>query len=118
MHWRLQFVMRVFANNVYSCKCLDVIYFLETTMTQSTQKQTKLTITEKPALARKRVQKRRATLKAMGLRPIEIWIPDTRKKGFAEECRRQSLLIKNNKKNEEAILTWLASASEDLLKGW
>ena len=35
----------------------------------------------------------RAQLRARGLRLIEIWVPDTRAPGFAEEARRQSLLI-------------------------
>lgn len=39
-----------------------------------------------------RVRKRREHLKAAGLRPLQIWVPDTRRPGFAEECRRQSLL--------------------------
>lgn len=37
-----------------------------------------------------RVQKRRDALRAAGLRPVQIWVPDTRRPGFAEECRRQS----------------------------
>ncbi|WP_429598651.1 antitoxin MazE family protein [Sphingomonas zeicaulis] len=37
-----------------------------------------------------RVQKRRDALRAAGLRPIQIWVPDTRRPGFAEECRRQA----------------------------
>jgi hypothetical protein len=41
----------------------------------------------------KRVQKRREALRATGLRPLQIWIPDTRKPGFAEECHRQSLVV-------------------------
>jgi hypothetical protein len=32
-------------------------------------------------------------MRASGLRAIEIWVPDTRAPGFAEEARRQSLLI-------------------------
>ena len=40
-----------------------------------------------------RVSKRRAALRASGLRPIQIWVPDTRRPGFAEECRRQSRLV-------------------------
>lgn len=40
-----------------------------------------------------RVRKRRAALRAAGLRPIQIWVPDTRRPGFAEECRRQSLVV-------------------------
>jgi hypothetical protein len=27
------------------------------------------------------------------LRPVQIWVPDTRRPGFAEECRRQSLAV-------------------------
>ena len=37
-----------------------------------------------------RVQKRRDVMRAAGLRPIQIWVPDTRRPSFAEECRRQS----------------------------
>ena len=36
-----------------------------------------------------RVHKRRAALREAGLRPVQIWVPDTRKPGFSEECRRQ-----------------------------
>ncbi|MGI9129777.1 MAG: antitoxin MazE family protein [Roseomonas sp.] len=35
----------------------------------------------------------RAQMRASGLRVIEIWVPDTHAPGFAEEARRQSLLI-------------------------
>lgn len=38
-----------------------------------------------------RVQRRRDAMRAAGLRPVQIWVPDTRLPGFAEECRRQSL---------------------------
>ena len=40
-----------------------------------------------------RVQKRRDALRAAGLRPIQIWVPDTRLPGFAEECRRQARVV-------------------------
>ena len=40
-----------------------------------------------------RVQKRRAALRRAGLRPVQIWVPDTRRPDFAEECRRQSQLV-------------------------
>lgn len=39
-----------------------------------------------------RVQKHRAALRMAGLRPVQIWVPDTRRPDFAEECRRQSRL--------------------------
>ncbi len=40
-----------------------------------------------------RVQKRRDAMRASGLRPLQIWVPDTRRAGFAEECRRQSKAV-------------------------
>ncbi|MGF1614403.1 MAG: antitoxin MazE family protein [Gammaproteobacteria bacterium] len=39
-----------------------------------------------------RVQKHRNALRKAGLRPVQIWVPDTRRPDFAEECRRQSRL--------------------------
>jgi hypothetical protein len=46
-----------------------------------------------PTPIRQRVQKRRETLRAVGLRPLQIWVPDTRRPGFLEECRRQAGLV-------------------------
>ena len=40
-----------------------------------------------------RVQRRRDKLKAAGLRPVQIWVPNTRAPGFAQECARQSRVI-------------------------
>ena len=37
-----------------------------------------------------RVQKYRKKLRREGMRPIQIWVSDTRRAGFAEECKRQS----------------------------
>ncbi len=48
------------------------------------------------ALSRsERVERRRAKLRAAGLRPIQIWVPDTRAPGFADQCRRQSRVIRD-----------------------
>jgi hypothetical protein len=43
-----------------------------------------------------RVDRRRSKMRAAGLRPIQIWVPDTRAPGFAEECRRQSRVIRES----------------------
>lgn len=40
-----------------------------------------------------RVQKRREALRAAGLRPVQIWVPDTRRPGFTAECARQAALV-------------------------
>ena len=44
------------------------------------------------ATSAQRVAKRSAALRAQGLRPIQIWVPDTRAPGFAEECARQAAI--------------------------
>ena len=43
------------------------------------------------SLEEMRAERRR--LRAQGLRPIVIWVPDTRSPGFAAEAARQSRLI-------------------------
>ena len=40
-----------------------------------------------------KVRRHRARLREQGLRPLQIWVPDTRTPGFAEEARRQSLAV-------------------------
>ena len=62
-----------------------------------------------------RVQKHRAGLRAAGLRPVQIWVPDTRRSGFAEECRRQSLLLRGDAL-EADTLAWLETAADT--DGW
>lgn len=62
-----------------------------------------------------RVKKYRDNLRASGLRPVQIWVPDTRKKGFADECRRQSMLLVNDVQETE-ILEWLDEVSDT--SGW
>ena len=40
-----------------------------------------------------RVRERRDKLRAAGLRPVQIWLPDTTAPGFADEAARQSRLL-------------------------
>ena len=65
-----------------------------------------------------RVQKYRETLRQAGLRPVQLWVPDTRGPDFAQECARQSLLINKAEqaKAEEANF-WLDHVAEDI-PGW
>jgi hypothetical protein len=43
--------------------------------------------------SREKVRTHRAKLRAQGLRPIQIWVPDTSAPKFAFEARRQCLLV-------------------------
>jgi hypothetical protein len=43
--------------------------------------------------SRRRVREHRARLREQGLRPVQIWVPDDRAPGFAEEAHRQSRAV-------------------------
>lgn len=47
----------------------------------------------KPVTSRQKVQAHRERLRAQGLRPIQIWVPDTRSARFAAQASRQSRLV-------------------------
>ena len=51
----------------------------------------------------KRVAAHRAELRRRGLRPIQIWVPDTRAPGFAEEAMRQSRLVDSDDEFDEIM---------------
>jgi len=45
------------------------------------------------AATRRKVREHRLRLRAQGMRPIQIWVPDVHSPEFAAEARRQSLLV-------------------------
>ncbi|MGI4857060.1 MAG: antitoxin MazE family protein [Janthinobacterium lividum] len=50
-----------------------------------------------------RVRAHHQSLRDAGLRPIQIWVPDTRKAGFNEECIRQSQAIRDGHGEAEML---------------
>jgi Protein of unknown function (DUF3018) len=58
-----------------------------------------------------RVGRRRAALRKAGLRPIQIWVTDTSAPGFAEECRRQSRMLRDDP-HEQEIMDFLEAAAD------
>ncbi len=61
-----------------------------------------------------RVRKRRAALRLAGLRPVQIRVPDTRRPGFAEECRHQSLLVAAADRADADLAAFMDSAPADI----
>ncbi len=59
----------------------------------------------------KRVATHRAELRRRGLRPIQIWVPDTRAPGFADEARRQSRLVDADRAEFDEIMDFIESNS-------
>jgi Protein of unknown function (DUF3018) len=66
----------------------------------------------KAAAVRKSVQRYRERMRHAGLRLVQLWVADTRARGFAEECRRQSRAAARNKRAENEAMTWI-EANED-----
>ena len=48
---------------------------------------------EEKSPVRERVRSHRERLRAQGLRPIQIWVPDVRSPSFAREAHRQSAAV-------------------------
>ena len=62
-----------------------------------------------------RVQRHRQRLRQSGLRPIQLWVPDVRQPGFADECRRQSALLHGDPAERDTN-EWLQAVADD--DGW
>lgn len=59
-----------------------------------------------------RVRKHREALRLAGLRPVQLWVPDTRRPTFAEECRAQSAKLANDRQESE-LLAWMESVADE-----
>ena len=64
-----------------------------------------------------RVQKHRNALRKAGLRLVQIWVPDTRRPNFTEECRRQSRLAAQADLADTDLLHFMDAALADV-DGW
>ena len=61
--------------------------------------------------SKSRVNAFRARLRKAGLRPLQIWVPDSRRPGFAEECRRQSRSLRGDSQETE-VVQWLDQVAD------
>jgi hypothetical protein len=62
-----------------------------------------------------RVKKHREQLRAAGLRPVQLWLPDTSLAGFRLRCERESASLKDDP-NEADLQDWIAEVTE--AEGW
>jgi hypothetical protein len=69
----------------------------------------------KRLVARESAARYRVRMRAQGLRPIQLWVPDTRSPKFAAECRRQSELLARSPADETDALV---DAALSEIKGW
>ncbi len=62
------------------------------------------------ASSRLRTTRHRDSLRRKGLRPVQLWVPDTRAPGFAEDVRRQCEVI-NAAERESGTMDWIERVS-------
>lgn len=65
--------------------------------------------------AQEKMKRYRAKLRAAGLRPVQLWVPDVRSKALAREARRQSILA--SRAEETEFSDALDSAASET-EGW
>ena len=69
----------------------------------------------RPASSREKVRAHRERLRALGLRPIQIWVPDVRSPAFAAEARRQSMAvaISEGERSDQEFIDSISVSSEE-----
>ncbi len=60
----------------------------------------------------KRMETYRQRMRAAGLRPVQIWVPDTRSPDFIETCRRQARAVAASDPAGDEIMRFVASVYE------
>lgn len=69
----------------------------------------------RPRPSRDKVREHRERLRAQGLRPIQIWVPDVRSASFRAEAHRQSVAVaasgaaRDDQEFVDAISEWPGS---------
>ena len=68
--------------------------------------------TQSPVSPPKRMATYRQRMRAAGLRPVQIWVPDTRIPDFAETCRRQARAVAAHDPAGDEIMRLVAAVYE------
>ena len=63
-----------------------------------------------------RVRKRRSALRAAGLRPLQLWAPDSRAPGFAAVCRDQAARAAASDAADADLASFLDDALDDIAR--
>jgi hypothetical protein len=66
------------------------------------------------SISAEQVQKHRDKLRKAGLRPVQIWVPDTRRPDFADECRRQCRIAAEADRADGDMEQFMDAALADL----
>ncbi len=62
--------------------------------------------------SKERMADYRRRMRAKGLRPVQMWLPDTRTPEFQEKCRRFVEAVNTDVKGEAEIIEWIEQVYE------
>lgn len=70
--------------------------------------------TKRRQISRDKVRSYRERMRARGLRPIQIWVPDTRTAAFRTEAHRQSLAVAQSAlaREDQAFIDAISGSGE------
>ncbi|PYE89935.1 antitoxin MazE family protein [Phyllobacterium leguminum] len=79
-----------------------------------------MTPSSKPKTVREKVHEHRKRLRAQGLRPIQIWVPDVRSPAFRAEAQRQSKAVaaSPHAHEDQAFIDSVSVWNDDSLPEW
>jgi DNA-binding LacI/PurR family transcriptional regulator len=66
-----------------------------------------------PKTASERMQDYRANLRRQGLKPVQMWVFDTKAPGFKEEMTRQLKIVAQSE-DERDVMRWIEEAGRGL----
>ena len=68
--------------------------------------------TRKPAPPRRRMADYRRRMRAVGLRPVQLWLPDTRAPAFIDKCRAQARAVAADDPAGDELMSFVESLYE------
>jgi Protein of unknown function (DUF3018) len=68
--------------------------------------------TRDPVPTPKRMASYRQRMRAAGLRPVQIWVPDTRSPEFVDICRRQARAVAASDPAGDELMRFVAGVYE------
>jgi hypothetical protein len=67
---------------------------------------------QNPVPPEKRMASYRQRMRAAGLRPVQIWVPDTRSPDFVEICRRQARAVAASDPAGDDLMRFVAEVQD------
>jgi DNA-binding LacI/PurR family transcriptional regulator len=68
--------------------------------------------TKTPTRTTERMASYRQRMREAGLRPVQIWVPDTRSPDFAEKCHRQARAVAASDPAGDELMRFVAGVYE------